>query len=1083
MPIANVQDAREVESSLQEILSAPDADAAAQAIRTLFVETLDFEPYGETWVPLNDADPNLPSDARLLAHRDGFGVLYIPLDNAETNRITGATVSAAAKVIGDTIADEPLLLFNNRARDQLHFIHPDLSGAQPKLQRMVVHRNQPARTFVQQIANLWHDYGEAGLTVGQAISNAFSVQPVTDAFFKDYKAAYDAAVQLIAAGIGQADAEQFTQTLFNRLLFVHFVSRKGWLSFNDDTDYLNALWRDYQADAKASNFYFGRLTTLFFAGLNNPESRNLSSGAQFLIGNVPFLNGGLFEETDLDRRAMNAVPDAAVEPLITGLFNRYNFTVTEATPLDTEVAVDPEMLGKLFEETVNERHSNGAYYTPRPVVAFMCREAIKGYLAGRNIGGLDDAKIADLVDQQNPDAITPRQAPEIYEAIKTVKAVDPACGSGAFLLGMLQEIVALNETLFRAGHTPESLYQQKLDIITNNIYGVDKDGLAVSTAMLRLWLSLAVDYEGDGLPDPLPNLDLKLVVGDAIAGPDPQQLDLTQAGIDNSSLRKDIADYTTAHGQQKATLKQQVDAAKAELRSRMKGAAPAGVVEWRIDFADVMLNGGFDVVIANPPYVRQEEIGPNKTSLVKQYGDAVTARSDLYCYFYARGLQLLAEGGMHVFVCSNSWLDVGYGAKLKQHLLKNAHIKAVYESRVADQFETAMISTVVSVIQKTQGLPEHETRFVALLGEFEEATTKGVLQRTLTRNQRNMLAMEKASGKNGDKWGGKYLRAPDIYHHILNSYENKLVRLGDVATVRFGIKTGANKFFYLTPERIAEFGIEAEFLQRVVLAPRHIPSLTVRSDRLQSHVFICHQDKAQLRGTNALKYIEFGEQNQVDEISSVASRKPWYSLAETNGPLAMGCKIRGTARTFLNPERCQLDKAFYGVTPKGVNTQALCAVLNSTIAVMMLEVESNSLGRGLLEIAVFQANNLMLPNPQLLLEPAASVFNASDWDVLAPSAARRHIDEAVFNALELTAGERDAVYEGVWELVQNRQQRARGRTEPAGAGARDKPPFKVVPLVSGFAPGVNPDNLKEILYEMDMADYLEKERSIREQHE
>ena len=212
------------------------------------------------------------------------------------------------------------------------------------------------------------------------------------------------------------------------------------------------------------------------------------------IGDVPFLNGGLFEETGLDRRTVSAVPDGAIAPLLTDLFNRYNFTVMEATPLDTEVAVDPEMLGKLFEETVNERHSNGAYYTPRPVVAFMCREAIKGYLSGKGIAGLTEAEIADLVDQRNPDAITPRQAPKIHEAVKNMKAVDPACGSGAFLLGMLQEILALNDSLFRAGHTAESLYQQKLDIITNNIYGADKDGLAV-------------DYDGDGPPDPLPNLN------------------------------------------------------------------------------------------------------------------------------------------------------------------------------------------------------------------------------------------------------------------------------------------------------------------------------------------------------------------------------------------------------------------------------------------------------------------------------------------------------------------------------------------------------------------------------------------------
>ena len=356
------------------------------------------------------------------------------------------------------------------------------------------------------------------------------------------------------------------------------------------------------------------------------------------------------------------------------------------------------MLGKLFEETVNERHSNGAYYTPRPVVAFMCREAIKGYLSGKGITSLDDAKIADLVDQRNPDAITPMQAPEIYEAVKNIKAVDPACGSGAFLLGMLQEILALNDSLFRAGHTAESLYRQKLDIITNNIYGTDKDALAVSTAMLRLWLSLAVDYDGDGPPDPLPNLDLKLVAGDAIAGPDPQQFDLTLASIVNSGLRDDIAAYTTAQGQQKATLKQRVDDTKAQLRSSLRGAAPAGVVEWRIDFADVMLNGGFDLVIANPPYVQLQRNGGELANLYRNAGYATFARTgDIYQLFYERGFQLLnPDGGLLAYVTSNSWLKAQYGKSTRRYFAER-HTPLYLLELGKDVFESAIVDSCVLI--------------------------------------------------------------------------------------------------------------------------------------------------------------------------------------------------------------------------------------------------------------------------------------------------------------------------------------------------------------------------------------------------
>ena len=195
------------------------------------------------------------------------------------------------------------------------------------------------------------------------------------------------------------------QTLFNRLMFVHFLSRKGWLSINDDKDYLRALWNDYQSkDAKETshpkpNFYRDRLWYLFFEGLNEAPEERTRRGIEFIYGNVPFLNGGLFSDVDKYDRPDSpiVVPDSVIEGALAELFEKFNFTVMESTPFDIEVAVDPEMLGKVFEELVNERHDSGAYYTPRPVVAFMCREALKGYLEGKDTGVSADA-IAAFVD-------------------------------------------------------------------------------------------------------------------------------------------------------------------------------------------------------------------------------------------------------------------------------------------------------------------------------------------------------------------------------------------------------------------------------------------------------------------------------------------------------------------------------------------------------------------------------------------------------------------------------------------------------------------------------------------------------------
>ena len=234
---------------------------------------------------------------------------------------------------------------------------------------------------------------------------------------------------------------------------------------------------------------------------------------------MPFLNGGLFEETDLDKRKDIDIPDIIIEQILDGLFERFNFTVMESTPYDVEVAVDPEMLGKVFEELVTGRHDSGAYYTPRPVVSFMCREALKGYLEGKDTG-LEAAAIAQFVEQHDTSGISLIGAPRVSEALSDVTVVDPACGSGAYLLGIMQELIELQTILYNIGVDAKKIYDLKLEIIQRNLYGADIDEFAVNIAMLRMWLSLAIEYEGDE-PEPLLNLDFKVLCGDSLLGPDP----------------------------------------------------------------------------------------------------------------------------------------------------------------------------------------------------------------------------------------------------------------------------------------------------------------------------------------------------------------------------------------------------------------------------------------------------------------------------------------------------------------------------------------------------------------------------------
>jgi hypothetical protein len=373
------------------------------------------------------------------------------------------------------------------------------------------------------------------------------------------------------------------------------------------------------------------------------------------------------------------VSDEAVRPVFHELFDAFNFTVTESTPWDIEVAVDPEMLGKVFEELVTERHKTGAFYTPRTIVSFMCREALKGYLYRSDIG-LDPVEIEDLVEERKiPPSADVNHLRSIMSALQRVKVADPACGSGAFLLGMIQELIDLQITVARSTlvKDPVNMYQFKLNILQRNVYGADIDPFAVNIAMLRLWLSLVIEY--DGLtPPPLPNLDFKIVCGDSLRGPDPSP---TQTGdmfrltahnfADEIARLKDV--HMRAQGSDKELAVKELIAIHERLAEQLGGAAaPTGTIDWRIDFAEVVAREGFDIILANPPY----EVVKDK-KIRSLYQEGIYGRMNLYGLFIQRSLQLLREGGQLVFINPKTLLTDRYFSALRQVLKRNSEIGGV----------------------------------------------------------------------------------------------------------------------------------------------------------------------------------------------------------------------------------------------------------------------------------------------------------------------------------------------------------------------------------------------------------------------
>ena len=344
MYTVNAQEAQAVEKHINQIFESPSVQARAEAVERLFVEELDFHPAARS-ITLANAQKgvSLPAHALHVASLDTAHVVYVALHIRGIDRVRKAEAAEAAKLISRQLGGDLLLVFTNTSCSQLHLIYPTFEGKRPTLRRMVVERDLPRRTAIQQIANIYHQWQEKD-SIHIALEAAFDVEAVTRRFFTEYKRVFDAAMEKVG-GFGRSQEEKedkrlYVQTLFNRLMFVYFLSRKGWLTFKVDKDYLNALWKNYAAQEDETNFCSDRLYHLFFFGLNNPQSQDLNfrdSYMEKVYGSVPFLNGGLFEETDLDKREGVTVPDDAIKPILTDLFDRFNFTVMESTPFDMNV--------------------------------------------------------------------------------------------------------------------------------------------------------------------------------------------------------------------------------------------------------------------------------------------------------------------------------------------------------------------------------------------------------------------------------------------------------------------------------------------------------------------------------------------------------------------------------------------------------------------------------------------------------------------------------------------------------------------------------------------------------------------------
>ncbi len=644
------------------------------------------------------------------------------------------------------------------------------------------------------------------------VTDAFSVEKLNKEFFDQYKQHYDTFVAHILKSPGTADVfglprrfkseeerdaalkpvRDFVKKTLGRLVFLHFLQKKRWLGCSPNrTD-----WRDgdpefvqnlLKACTGKAQFYRDALIPLFYDTLNRagrPNDIFELSRIPYRASRIPYLNGGLFEREAIPIQKLE-LPDALFGDLLE-FFAQYNFTIDENDPEDHEIGIDPEMLGHIFENLLEDNKDKGAYYTPKSIVQYMGQQSLIYYLQ-THLG--EHASIARLVREKEADDWTRAHAGELLKRLEDVKICDPAIGSGAFPIGLLQDIywikLTLNPKLPRA--------EAKRRIIQNSIYGVDIDAGAVEIARLRCWLALIVDEDE---PRPLPNLDYKIMQGDSLLesfegiplgklhptegakfdkpeqlglggiplGPEQQTFQLTQAhaktlrdlmekyfeaadpaqktelhtridrlvldhldySLDSclkdlgdriaklkSALNRKLAglkkDQRTAYSRT-AREKKQIADLEAEYadteakRARLKelyAKHERPYFLWHLYFQDVFERGGFDIVIANPPYVSAIESkragkGDEREVLRSVYKTAAGA-FDLYVIFFEHAVNILKPDGVGCLITPNKYLSIEYAESLRGLLRTRTAVRNLTDASKVEVFATASVYPVITV--------------------------------------------------------------------------------------------------------------------------------------------------------------------------------------------------------------------------------------------------------------------------------------------------------------------------------------------------------------------------------------------------
>ncbi|MBL7149722.1 MAG: N-6 DNA methylase, partial [Candidatus Cloacimonetes bacterium] len=868
-------------------------------IQNLFIEHLNYShSSGSISSSLSDKLRKEIISIEKIAEQDTFIIIYCILP-----KLLKGSERPISIQISKTFTYN-LIIFSNETEDEFHFTNLKYLEKKKEIiktphrpfRRIVIGPVEKLRTAAERIELLKiEDEHESSLLVNLKCDRAFDVEAVSREFYKDYVNFYrEFRTYLMKKNqVSQTKADEYTETIFNRVFFLYFIQKKGYLENDPDFIFKNFV------NIGSKNYYSDFIIPLFeriSIKEKNPEPEK-----------IPFLNGGLFEFNDDEKNIK--IENNIFEVILKGLFEKYNFTVREDTELEKEVAIDPEMLGTIFERLIlgleqnkykdipDARRVTGSYYTPKFVVSFMVKQSLLNDLIFYKTLKLQKNKTKELVFNLKTEQLTETELRKIKERLIDIRIVDPAVGSGAYPVGILLKIVEIIEAIDKS-IDPNSIekqnykYDLKRKIIENCIYGVDLQEKAVHLTNLRLWLSLIVDLEVDNIDQipPLPNLDFHIYEGDSLvskiagydfdherklkpdavglqllndfqkAKTDFQQIiileDKNKAKEKISKLKTDylkwflnkkkeeeikyMADIAEGQGNFFEEDEQNIDLKK-DTKERIKIIEKklaevhllAEHFNWGLDFFDeIETNGGFDIVIANPPYgIKVETITRDEFKLNSK---------DSYGIFVSLGLKILKPKGTLCYIMSDTWQTIKSHKNLRDQLLKETDAQFLI-SVPADTFGATVNTGVYTFVKKTtprEKLTENADNWLiaADLSPFKikqaggswntgnleagfellteqdnfDDTKDGITlyserdfavfayrQKLIPRfsNHSFFIASPKLFKLMEDTGKSEMHDGKTIHKIDFNGKELELVKLGDIAKVVVGLQTGDNDYY------------------------------------------------------------------------------------------------------------------------------------------------------------------------------------------------------------------------------------------------------------------------------------------------